>query len=261
MRTDEQDAAPWGLDAKLAVVGTDVPRVDGWAKASGSAKYTYDVYRPGMAFAALAGLPARARARASVGPRRREAAPGRARGEAARRRRGDATPARRSRRSARETETALDDAIAAIRVEYEVLPHVVDTMEAAAADAPRVDPEKDNRQGGGRPQGDAERALAAAEVKVVGRVPHGGPEPRPPSSRTASVAEFDGDGGLTVWCSTQGVGGIRADIAQRQRIARGEGARDRGVHGRRLRLQVRLRGLRPRRGASSRRRRSARCAA
>src|SRR5262245_25846797 len=47
------DAAPWGLDAKLRVVGTDVPRLDGVAKATGAARYTYDASRPGMAYAKM----------------------------------------------------------------------------------------------------------------------------------------------------------------------------------------------------------------
>ena len=37
-KVEEGDAAPWGMDAKLAVVGTEVPRVDGLAKANGGAK-------------------------------------------------------------------------------------------------------------------------------------------------------------------------------------------------------------------------------
>ena len=31
LKIDDQDAVPWGVDAKLTVVGTDVPRGDGWA--------------------------------------------------------------------------------------------------------------------------------------------------------------------------------------------------------------------------------------
>src|SRR5689334_14333605 len=51
IQVDDADARPWGVDAKLAVVGTDVPRVDGTAKASGTARYAYDVARKDLAFA------------------------------------------------------------------------------------------------------------------------------------------------------------------------------------------------------------------
>src|SRR5258705_7090412 len=47
------DATPWGLDAKLRVVGTDVPRVDGLAKATGAGRYSFDMNRPRMAYAKL----------------------------------------------------------------------------------------------------------------------------------------------------------------------------------------------------------------
>jgi xanthine dehydrogenase YagR molybdenum-binding subunit len=216
VRADEQDAAPWGLDAKLSVVGTDVPRVDGWAKSSGAAKYTYDVQRPGMAFARILVSPhAHARVR-SIDL------------EAAKRLPGVLAAQRLGRDEVRfagapvaavcaESETALDDAIAAIKVDYEVLPHVVDTMEAAASGASRVDPEKENRSGGGRPQGDVEGALAAAQVKISAEY-RTAVQNHVPLEPHGSVAEFDADGGLTLWCSTQGVGGIRADIARRQKM-------------------------------------------
>ena len=42
------DPPPWGLDAPLKVVGTDVQRLDGVLKVTGRAKYTYDQQPPGM---------------------------------------------------------------------------------------------------------------------------------------------------------------------------------------------------------------------
>ena len=47
------DAAPWGLGAKLRHVGTDVPRLDGAVKATGTARYSYDINRPDIAYAKL----------------------------------------------------------------------------------------------------------------------------------------------------------------------------------------------------------------
>jgi xanthine dehydrogenase YagR molybdenum-binding subunit len=42
------EPAPWGFDAQLKVVGTDVPRIDGVLKVTGRAKYTYDKHPKGM---------------------------------------------------------------------------------------------------------------------------------------------------------------------------------------------------------------------
>ncbi len=44
----EGDAPPWDANTPFAVVGTDVDRTDGIAKASGRAKYAYDITFPGM---------------------------------------------------------------------------------------------------------------------------------------------------------------------------------------------------------------------
>jgi len=42
------DAPPWDANTKFTTVGTDLDRVDGLAKASGRAKYSYDMTFPGM---------------------------------------------------------------------------------------------------------------------------------------------------------------------------------------------------------------------
>ncbi len=44
----EGDAPPWDANTKFSVVGSDLDRVDGLAKASGRAKYSYDITFPGM---------------------------------------------------------------------------------------------------------------------------------------------------------------------------------------------------------------------
>ncbi|MBK8097733.1 MAG: xanthine dehydrogenase family protein molybdopterin-binding subunit [Planctomycetes bacterium] len=47
------DAPPWDANSKFTVVGTDADRVDGLAKASGRAKYTYDINFPGMLYGVI----------------------------------------------------------------------------------------------------------------------------------------------------------------------------------------------------------------
>jgi xanthine dehydrogenase YagR molybdenum-binding subunit len=210
------DAAPWGLDARLRVVGTDVPRVDGRAKADGSARYTYDVAPPGLAYAKALRCPHAHAKVVSVDVSAAEKMPGVLAAEALGRERATYAGAPVAAVCA-ESETALDDALASIRVVYEPLPHVVDATEARAEDAPRVDPRRANPvQEGGRgavERGDPDSALAAAEVKVeaeyrtqvqthVALEPHG------------SVAELRPDGGLTLWISTQAVSGVRGEAAR-----------------------------------------------
>ena len=214
VEVEDGDARPWGLDAKLSVVGTEVPRVDGRAKADGSAKYTHDVRRPGMAFAAALRCQHAHAKVTSVDLSAAKALPG----VLAVERVGPERvtfPGTTVAVVCAETETALDDALRAIRVEYEVLPHVVDATEARREDAPRVNPQSPNlHENRPRPPtGDPTKALSEAEAQVtaeyatsvqdhVALEPHG------------SVAEYDADGGLTVWCSTQDVGGVRRDAAQ-----------------------------------------------
>ena len=213
---DDRDAEPWGLDAKLAVVGKDTLRVDGLAKATGAAKFTYDVNRPNMAFAKALRCPyGHARVKA-IDATAAQALPGVL---AVTVRAGPGTRLTYAgsivAAVCAESETRLDDALASIRVEYEVLPCVVDATEALAADAPRVDENQGNRAEAPprRPQGDPEKALAEAEVKVtaeyrtnvqthVALEPHG------------SVAEIDAEGNLTLWTSTQSTWGCRRDAAQ-----------------------------------------------
>ena len=42
------DAPPWDVRTNYSVVGSDLDRVDGIAKASGRAKYAYDITFPGL---------------------------------------------------------------------------------------------------------------------------------------------------------------------------------------------------------------------
>src|SRR5260221_11411567 len=48
---EEVTLSPWGPDAVLAVVGHRLPRVEGWEKVTGHARYTYDVQLPGQLYA------------------------------------------------------------------------------------------------------------------------------------------------------------------------------------------------------------------
>jgi len=213
---DEASATPWGSDAKLAVVGTEVTRVDGAAKASGAAKYTYDVSRPGLAYAKAARSPyAHARVK-SIGLDAVKGMPGVLAAISLDRKVVTFAGAPVAAICA-ETESQLDDALAALKVEYEPLPHVVDATEAQAEGAPRVNEGKPNAgepgRGRGGPAGDPDAALAAAEAKVSAEY-RTSIQTHSCLETHGSLAEFDAAGDLTIWASTQGTMSVRNDAAQ-----------------------------------------------
>ena len=54
---DGPELPPWGENEELAIVGQPTPRIDGAARASGEARYTYDVQLPGMLWARMVRSP------------------------------------------------------------------------------------------------------------------------------------------------------------------------------------------------------------
>ncbi|HXZ48065.1 MAG TPA: xanthine dehydrogenase family protein molybdopterin-binding subunit [Usitatibacter sp.] len=232
-------------NAELAVVGKPVPRADARAKVTGAARYTVDVRLPGLLHARLLRSPhpharvvaidlsAAARhpnvravqevARASGLPVEE--------GQAAKQRRvlyaGEAVAA-----VAAVTPEDARAALDLVKVDYEPLPFVVDIDEALAPGAPLVYagpvhggnyfegavtaaglPQHGNLRGpttvGTR--GDAERALAAAEVVVEGEY-RTQVQTHCCVETHAVVADWRADG-LTVYMSTQYAAGVRNEVA------------------------------------------------
>src|SRR4051812_9958915 len=115
--------ASWPETTRL--INTRIPRLDGLAKASGKAKYPSDVRPEGTLFGVMLYSPyAHAKAK-SIDPSAAEKMPGFkavhviAAGDKPLRYHGDDIAA-----VAAETEEQARDAVRAIKVEYEVLPHV-----------------------------------------------------------------------------------------------------------------------------------------
>jgi xanthine dehydrogenase YagR molybdenum-binding subunit len=215
IRRDDDDPATWGLDAKLAVVGKETPRVDGRVKASGAARYTADVRRPGLAFARIVRCPFGHATVKAVRLDRAKAMPG-VLGVLEMRRDRATFPGTPLGAVCAETETQLDDAIAAVEVDLEPLPCVVDPTDAMGEGAPRVDPRRPNEEQGKRGAAVPEpvaKALAEAEVKVTA-VYRTQVQTHSALESHGAVAEFAPDGTLTVWCSTQGVESVQRDAAQ-----------------------------------------------
>ena len=121
---------------------------------------------------------------------------------------------------------AAEEAVGRIRVDYEVLPHVIDVLDAMEPGAPvlhddlfteGVEPKPDRPSNvASRVEfslGDVEAGLAAADVVVAGEytteaVHQGYIEPH------AAVASVGEDGHCTIWCSSQGQFMVRAYCAK-----------------------------------------------
>lgn len=224
----ENEPAAWPPEADLATVGKPAPRVDGYEKVSGRAKYTYDVNLPDMVWMRILHSPV-----AHANLRGIDA-------EAARRRpgvhrvfthedvSGYSIPENGSQlltEKARfagdeiaavvaETEAVAREAVDLIEVDYEELPFVVDAEEAMEPGAATIhEPPLMGQQPFVYERGDVEEGLAEADhvVEETFRSPcqvHACLETH------CSVARWQGDE-LTVWDSTQAVHPNRQALAER----------------------------------------------
>lgn len=239
MTADNNRTAPDRLDA---VIGQSVPKIDGFAKVSGSATYTHDLYRPRMLHGALLTSPyphARIRgydtsaARALPGVRAVITAedlpkqyigstvydePILARGKV--RYVGEPVVA-----VAADSVEIARAALRLIEVDYEELPAVFEIDEAMAPDAPIIHEDADNyiriaqTPFGGNVVAHIELETGNvddvwSECDVIVENEYSNPAIHAQYMETcAALAEVDGTGKLTVWCSTQTVFGTQAAIA------------------------------------------------
>ena len=240
LQVPETEPPIWDAAARLLVVGQSVRRVDGPAKVTGAAKYTYDVRLPGMLHGKILRSPhaharilsidtAKARAlpgvRAVIAFERPDSFAtvenedsGRPIDEAEKK---EAAGARKRHllfageevaALAAATPEIAEDALDLIEVKYEVLPHVVDLDAAREPGAPKVFPEGNVRKPEVHETGSVEEGFKAADLVVEGtyRTPvhlHNALETH------GAVARWEGSR-LTVYASTQGVFGFRDDLAR-----------------------------------------------
>ena len=194
------------------LVGRKVPRVDGPAKVRGQARYTYDVRLPGMLYGRLLTSPhAHCKIKSmDLGAVRKMPGVKCAIGQIGRELRfqGEWVAA-----VAAETDEQAEDALKAIRVEYEVLPFVPRVKEGLLAGAPAVFAGQSNlRADKPNRRGDPAAALARATVVVDLTVQtpcqvHACLEPH------GVVADWQPDGSLTVYASTQGISSTQEALA------------------------------------------------
>ncbi len=218
---------PWPQEAELEVVGCSQPRVDGFERVTGRARYTYDVHPPGLLHGSILRCPFPRARIVSIDSSRAELLSGvravlsPANAPAIRWKDGkllldttlgyigDEVAA-----VAADDEETAEDAIELINVQYEELPFVLDPHEALLANAPRVHPSGNLM--GGRPRtydrGDLQQGWAEAEVTVE-EVFHTQTALHNSLETHGSVAHWEGDH-LTIWDSTQGIFRVRSDVAE-----------------------------------------------
>jgi xanthine dehydrogenase YagR molybdenum-binding subunit len=210
----DEDAGPgWGANDKHKLLNHRMTRVDGPLKATGAAKYTYDQRLPGMLYARILRSP---HAHARVTKLDTDAA-AKIPGVKA------IIPAPLTEvrfagapvaAVAATTPEIASDALRAIKVTYEVLPHVVHAHAAIRPDAPKVVAEENNLQEKGK-NGDpqkAEAAFATADAIVEGeyitsRVHHVCLETH------GMCVDYRGGDSATIYASTQGTFTIHEDAA------------------------------------------------
>ena len=208
--------AGWPSNPKL--IGTRIPRLDGMAKASGRAKYPSDERPAGTLFGVMLYSPyAHAKVK-SIDISPAETMPGVkaviavAKAGATLRYQGEDVAA-----VAAESEEQARDAVRAIKVDYEVLPHAVTEAQAMAPGAPEIVRGGNVRQGRALVKGkpDEEMAKADATIEATYSLPvithvclesHG------------LIAMWEGPNKLTAWASTQAVQVTAGELAERMEL-------------------------------------------
>ncbi len=243
----DQELPVWDLDAKLAVVGKRISRVEGPEKVTGEAKYTLDYTPkdlPGLLYGRILRSPYPHARLERIDATKAQALPGVKavllfdKGEgfnpgeilsvmsdgpgAEPRDRVVIFAGEEVAAVAAESEAVAEDALRLIDVKYRRLPHVVDHEEAIKPGAPIVHKGmKDNiRRQDPQVRGDVEQGFKEAEVTIerTFRVPvllHNSPECH------VAVAKWEGKK-LTVWASTQGVNGFREELASTFKIPKAD---------------------------------------
>jgi len=197
----------WPKIEKRELIGKRISRVDGPSKISGKAKFTYDINRPGMLYGKILRCPHAHAKIVSINTREAERIPG---VKAVKIIQEPGTEVFWAGDEivgvAAVDESTAEDAIRAITVEYEVLPHyVVDTDPQAAGDMARPIAEEI--------EGDPGKGFEEADVVVEGL--YGMPVVTHCTFEThGSISEWEDDENLLVYISTQAVSGIADQMSE-----------------------------------------------
>jgi xanthine dehydrogenase YagR molybdenum-binding subunit len=197
----------WPAADKRFLIGKSFTRLDGPAKSSGRAKYAYDVNRPGLLHGKMVFSPhAHAKVK-SIDTKAAEAMPG-VRAVLVMFEPGKEVlwAGQEIVALAADTEELARDAARAVKIDYEVLPHLVNDPPPGNAGAGRT------QAGSETKEGDPDGAMKAAEVTVEGTYGAGVITHCCLESH-GQVAEWQGEK-LTVWASSQNVTGIAGELSK-----------------------------------------------
>ena len=196
----------WPAEGKRSLIGKRISRLDGPAKASGAAKYAYDTNRPGGLVAKLLVSPHAHAKVTSIDTSEAERLPG---VRAVRVMSPAGTEVQwhgfEIAAVAADTEEIARDAVRKIKVEYEVLPHLVkeeDLSKAGNMTKPSAEETKGNPD-----QGFSEAEVTHEGYYGINTITHCCLEPH------GQVIEWNGDN-CTIYASTQAVGRIGGDLAK-----------------------------------------------
>ena len=214
IEVDEDSGPGWGPNDKHTLLNHRITRVDGPLKASGVARYTYDQRLPGMLYGRILRCPhgharvtkldtdaaakmpgVKAIVQAPLTELRFAGAPVAA--------------------VAATTPEIAADALRAIKVTYEVLPHVVHAGAAIQPNAPKVVAEENNLQEKNK-NGDPKKTEAAfATADAIVEAEYISPRVHHACLEThGMVVDYRGGDSATIYASTQGTFTIPADAAK-----------------------------------------------
>ena len=207
--------ASWREASESRLIGKRIPRLSGRDKVTGKAKYTFDINRPGMLYGRILRSEVAHANVVGVDLSEAQALPGvkaviqivevgnkiRYQGQ-------------EIAAVAAETDDIAKDAIRLIRVDLEELPYVVTEEDAMAEGAPQIRDDWAGNQSNPnvREEGDLEGGFAQAAVEVEATY-HAPVQTHVCLETHGNVAEWEDEQNLTVWASTQGVFGVRNDLA------------------------------------------------
>jgi CO/xanthine dehydrogenase Mo-binding subunit len=219
------------MSSEFAIIGTRQPRIDGFEKVSGRARFTSDIALPGMLHLKILRSPHPHARIVSVDTSKARALPG----VKAVLTHKDMPAFRWNPQMPILTDVArfvgddiavvaaVDEEVASealdlIKVEYQVLPFVLDPEEAMKPGAPKLYPEGNVIAGAPSVvnRGDLDKGFAEADIVYTGRyrtpfLQHATAESR------VSLAQWEA-GRLTIWESTQGPFEVQKGIAKALRI-------------------------------------------
>ena len=207
--------ASWGEASESRLIGKRIPRLSGRDKVTGKAKYTFDINRPGILYGRILRSEVAHANVVGVDLSEAEALPGvKAVIQIVEVGKKIRYQGQEIAAVAAETDDIAKDAVRLIRVDLEELPHVVTEEDAMAENAPQIrdDWAANQSEPNVREEGDLEGGFAQAAVEVEATY-HAPVQTHVCLETHGHVAEWEDEQNLTVWASTQGVFGVRNDLA------------------------------------------------